>query len=208
MVAAPNIVLFFAGADAGGALLGKLVGAVGILKAGMGLKEGAHLDPDRLAVGHKMHLPAGVDQGVERVDQARVDHAALVMLGALVPVDVLVSLAPIGIVVAIIFMFIVRPISVFVSLLPWFHTGAFTWKDILFLSFVRETGVIAAILVILASTSTLIQSDFIIGVALWVILLTLVVEPPLTPVFANWVGITKKPTRKRTARKRTYTKKK
>ncbi len=126
-----------------------------------------------------------------------------VVLGALVPVNVLLSLAPLGIIAALAFMFVVRPFVVFVSLLPWLQKGIFGFKDFLFLSFIRETGIIAAVMLILASSSPIIQSDFVIAIGMWVILLTLVIEPPLTPHFAKKIGIADPKKAPKRQRKRT-----
>ncbi|MES2437331.1 MAG: cation:proton antiporter [Patescibacteria group bacterium] len=110
-----------------------------------------------------------------------------IMLGALVPVATLLDLAPIGILSAFVFMFVIRPLVVFISLLPWIKQ--FTFSDLLFLSFIRETGIIAAILLIIAATFSIITSQFVIAIGMWVILLTLVIEPPLTPYIARKIGV-------------------
>jgi len=112
-----------------------------------------------------------------------------IALGALVPIDVLLALAPLGIISALVFMFIVRPFVVFVSLLPWFHKNVFGFRDFLFLSFIRETGIIAAVMIIIAAASPIIVPDFIIAIGMWIILLTLIIEPPLTPYFAKKIGV-------------------
>ncbi|PJE64756.1 MAG: hypothetical protein COU90_00605 [Candidatus Ryanbacteria bacterium CG10_big_fil_rev_8_21_14_0_10_43_42] len=112
-----------------------------------------------------------------------------IILGALVPFAILIDLAPLGIISALLFMFIVRPLVVFISLIPWFRSNVFYVGDLLFLSFVRETGIIAAVLLIIASTAGAIQSDFVIAIGMWVILLTLIIEPPLTPLVARWTGV-------------------
>jgi NhaP-type Na+/H+ or K+/H+ antiporter len=59
----------------------------------------------------------------------------------------------------------------------------------LFLSFIRETGIIAAILLIIATTYDVIQSEFVIAIGMWIILLTLIIEPPLTPWVAKKIGV-------------------
>lgn len=112
-----------------------------------------------------------------------------VVLGALVPINILLLFAPLGIISALAFMFLVRPFVVFVSLFPWFHKGTFGFKDFLFLSFVRETGIMAAVLLILAASTPVISSDFVIAIGMWVILLTLIIEPPVTPYLAMKIGI-------------------
>ncbi len=112
-----------------------------------------------------------------------------IVLGSLVPVLTLLKLAPIGILVAFIFMFILRPLVVFISLAPWILMHKFTFKDVLFLSFIRETGIIAAILIVIAATYDIIDSEFILAIGMWVILLTLIIEPPLTPYVAKKIGV-------------------
>jgi cell volume regulation protein A len=86
-------------------------------------------------------------------------------------------------------MFIIRPVSVFISLLPWLINSKFSLKDLLFISFIRETGIITAILIIMASAYDIVQSDFAIAIGMWVILMTLIIEPPLTPYFAKKLGV-------------------
>ncbi|MCX7997112.1 MAG: cation:proton antiporter [Patescibacteria group bacterium] len=112
-----------------------------------------------------------------------------IVLGALIPLPILIAYAPVGIIAALLFMFLIRPLAVFVSLAPWLFKHQFTLKDVLFLSFIRETGIIPAVLIIIASAYDVIQSDFAISVGMWVILMTLIVEPPLTPYVARKLGI-------------------
>lgn len=141
-------------------------------------------------------LLADVDGGLKKVSEfysSFLDHLIkpfiFVVLGALVPVPTLLALAPIGIAAALIFMFVVRPLAVFISLLPWLWRSIFTFKEVLFLSFIRETGIIAAVLLVIAASQRLIVSDFVLGIGMWVILLTLVIEPPLTPFIAKKLGV-------------------
>lgn len=112
-----------------------------------------------------------------------------IVLGALVPLPILIELAPAGILAAFLFMFVIRPFVVFMSLLPWLLRHEFLIKDMIFLSFIRETGIIAAVLLIIASSYNIIQSEFVIAIGMWVILLTLVFEPPLTPFLARAIGV-------------------
>lgn len=114
-----------------------------------------------------------------------------IILGALVPVSTLIQLAPIGIAAGFIFMFVLRPLVVFISLSPWWYQGVFELRDLLFLSLIRETGIIAAILLVIAATYNIIESDFVIAIGMWIILLTLIIEPPLTPFIAKKIGVAK-----------------
>lgn len=112
-----------------------------------------------------------------------------ITLGALVPLPILLMYAPIGIIAGLIFMFVVRPLTVFIALFPWIINSKFSLKDILFISFIRETGIITAILIIIASAYEIVEADFAIAIGMWVILMTLIIEPPLTPYFAKKIGV-------------------
>ncbi|MBP9759823.1 MAG: cation:proton antiporter [Candidatus Pacebacteria bacterium] len=114
-----------------------------------------------------------------------------ILLGALVPMGMLLSTMSIGVSAAIIFMFVIRPAVVFITLLPWMYSknDLLGWREVLFLSFVRETGAIPAILILSAVAAGLVASEFIFAVGMWVILLTLVIEPPLTPLVARRLAV-------------------
>lgn len=112
------------------------------------------------------------------------------LLGAMADPAALVEVAPLGIVVGLLFMFVLRPLTVFISLFPFcFGKKAFDIKELLFLSFVRETGVIPAALLITVRVAQVPGSDTIMAVGLWVILLTLIIEPPLTPLVAKKLSV-------------------
>lgn len=114
------------------------------------------------------------------------------ILGAMVPLDVLVDTLPLGIMAALMFMCIVRPAVVFSSLLPWMinKRATISWREALFLSFVRETGTIPAVLILIAVTAGLAGSAFVFAIGVWVILITLTVEPPLTHLVAKKLELT------------------
>jgi cell volume regulation protein A len=112
-----------------------------------------------------------------------------ILLGAMAPLSVLASPAVIliGAFSSILFMFVIRPIVVYTSLIPWMisKNALLHWREVLFLSFIRETGAIAAVLVLFTFASNLIQADLLFAIAIWVILYTLIIEPPLTPLIAK-----------------------
>ncbi len=116
-----------------------------------------------------------------------------VLLGAVIPLSTMISLAGIGIASALAFMFIIRPLVVVFSLIPWIvrHRAEFEWRELVFLSFIRETGVIPAVLMLVAAGSGVAGSQYIFAIGMWVILLTLLIEPPLTPWLAKRLGIAK-----------------
>ncbi len=130
----------------------------------------------------------------ERFVGGFVKPVIFVLLGAVTPLDTLYYLLPLGVAAAFVFMLIIRPLVVYISLLPWIraHSGMVTWREVLFLSFLRETGAIPAILLLIAVTLGLASSEIVLVVGVWVILLTLIIEPPLTPLVAERLGVAKK----------------
>lgn len=112
-----------------------------------------------------------------------------IVLGAIIPLPTLIKIAPLGIAAGVLFMFVVRPLVVYVSLFPWLLNKQFKFRDLVFLSLIRETGIIAAILLIIAASYEVIASDFTLAVGMWVILLTLIIEPPITPFIAKKIGV-------------------
>ncbi len=109
-----------------------------------------------------------------------------ILLGALVNVGELMNYAVVGLIVSFIFMFILRPLMVFLMLGGFMYYGSnkFTVKELLFISFVRETGAIPAVLLVSVSTMGIAGLDGLVSIGMWVILSTLVVQPLLTP----WVA--------------------
>jgi cell volume regulation protein A len=106
-----------------------------------------------------------------------------VLLGAVIPIPALIQTSVVGIVAALIFMFVIRPLVVFISLLPWLvgEERSFTMAEFLFLSFIRETGGVSAVLLLIIASHGIPGIDYIFGIGFWVIFMTLVIEPPLTP---------------------------
>lgn len=116
-----------------------------------------------------------------------------ILLGALVPVALLGEYVGVGIVAALVFMFVIRPAVVFTSLLPWMvqKKSLLTWREALFLSFIRETGAIPAVLLLTIVATGIESAGFIFAIGTWVILLTLTIEPPLTPLLAKRLEVLK-----------------
>ncbi|PKL37129.1 hypothetical protein CVV38_04580 [Candidatus Peregrinibacteria bacterium HGW-Peregrinibacteria-1] len=117
-----------------------------------------------------------------------------ILLGALVDLGALLEYAPIGIAASFIFMLIIRPLAVFISLggfalFKGKRRKKMSLKDLLFISSVRETGAIPAVLMV---TIMAMVGDMVPGllpIGMWVILMTLVIEPPLLPHIARWLGV-------------------
>lgn len=119
--------------------------------------------------------------------------AIFLLLGALVEPSQLIAYAPIGLLGALIFMFIIRPISVWISLGPFlmFKKNSLSWRELLFISFVRETGAIPAVLLVTIVTSGITGLEGLVPIGMWVILATLVIQPPLTPWVAKLLKVGK-----------------
>jgi cell volume regulation protein A len=66
---------------------------------------------------------------------------------------------------------------------------ALSLRELLFISFVRETGAIPAVLLITAVAHLMIPANGLVEIGMWVILLTLVIAPPFTPYVARKLGI-------------------
>jgi len=116
-----------------------------------------------------------------------------VLLGALVDVNALIAYAPVGIAVALVFMFVLRPAMVFFMLGGyWFIRGSergLNLRELLFISFVRETGAIPAVLLVTAVARVTVPVEGLVEIGMWVILLTLVLAPPFTPWLARRLEI-------------------
>ncbi len=112
------------------------------------------------------------------------------LLGTLVNFHSLQQFALPGILLGIVFMFILRPIAVFITLAPFMKgKHSLTFKELVFLSFVRETGVIPAVLLVSIKVAGVPGSDMALAIGMWIILLTLLLQPPLTPFVAKALGI-------------------
>ncbi|HEY1037418.1 MAG TPA: cation:proton antiporter [Candidatus Paceibacterota bacterium] len=121
--------------------------------------------------------------------------SVFIVLGALINISDLVEHALFGIIAGLIFIFIIRPITVFVSLGLIGGRSKFTAKEMLFMSWVRETGVIPAVLLIqvaysgLAAIGDPASANMLISIGMWVIIMTLVLQPPLTQLAARKLDI-------------------
>ena len=115
-----------------------------------------------------------------------------VLLGALVDLHALLAYAPIGILLALIFMFVVRPAMVFLMLGAYAlrrDQGRLGFNELLFISFVRETGAIPAVLLVTAVARVTAPLSGLVEIGMWVILLTLILAPPFTPWVARKLGV-------------------
>src|SRR6185437_16054100 len=97
-----------------------------------------------------------------------------VLVGALVDIHALIQYAPLGIAVALVFMFVLRPLMVFLMLGVYGLMGpvrGLSWGELTFISFVRETGAIPAVLLLTAVSRATAPVPGLVEVGMWVILL-------------------------------------
>jgi NhaP-type Na+/H+ or K+/H+ antiporter len=136
-------------------------------------------------------------ENIEHFFYQVIDGAAkpviFLLVGALVDLHALVTYAPVGIAAALVFMFVIRPAMVFVmlgvyALVPTEGRGL-SLNELLFISFVRETGAIPAVLLVTVVSRMTTPVSGLVEIGMWVILLTLVIAPPLTPYVARKLGI-------------------
>lgn len=109
------------------------------------------------------------------------------LLGALVNLPELIHYAPIGLAAALAFIFLIRPISVFLSLgsFALFGNRRLKLSQLWFISCVRETGAIPAVLLVTTVSFGFTGIEGLVPVGMWIILTTLILEPPLTPWLAK-----------------------
>ncbi|KKP67772.1 MAG: Sodium/proton antiporter, CPA1 family [Candidatus Moranbacteria bacterium GW2011_GWE1_35_17] len=114
-----------------------------------------------------------------------------ILLGSIIDVHSLIAYAPLGIIASLVFMLVIRPVSVFISLTPFYFWGKekMTWKEMLFISSVRETGAIPAVLMVTIASLGIPQIEGLVEVGMWVILMTLIIEPLLLPYIAKYLKI-------------------
>ena len=113
------------------------------------------------------------------------------LLGTLVNFESLAQYALPGLIIGILFILVLRPICIFLTLSPFVFFGKqkFSLQELLFLSFVRETGVIPAVLLVSIKVAGIPGSDAALAIGMWVILLTLILLPPFTPAVAKLLKI-------------------
>jgi NhaP-type Na+/H+ or K+/H+ antiporter len=113
-----------------------------------------------------------------------------ILLGAMVDVSTLLAYILPGILAGLLFILIVRPLSVFISLYPWKKKLGLSSRDLWFISAVRETGVIPAVLLLQTmNIPSLGLGPAFLSIGMWVIIMTLIVLPPITPWIARRLGV-------------------
>jgi len=101
------------------------------------------------------------------------------MVGPFVSLGDLADTAVMGFIVSILFMLVARPLAVMVSMLP----TNLNMKDKLFMSAIRETGVIPVVLAVI-TVAQFPELTLLMPLTAWVVIWTLTVLPAITPWWA------------------------
>lgn len=106
------------------------------------------------------------------------------MVGPFVALGDLGSTALLGLAVSLVFILIARPVAVLLSVLP----TDLSMKDKLFLSIVRETGVIPVVLAVITAAQ-FPELNQLLPLTAWVVVWTLTLLPAITPWWSKKLGI-------------------
>lgn len=106
------------------------------------------------------------------------------MVGPFVALNDLWQTALLGLLVSLVFIVVARPVAVMLSLLP---TNV-NMKEKLFLSLVRETGVIPVVLAVITAAQ-FPEMKLLLPLTAWVVIWTLTLLPALTPWWARTLKV-------------------
>lgn len=106
------------------------------------------------------------------------------MVGPFVALGDLWDTAVLGFVVSLVFMVIARPVAVMLSLLP----TNLNMKDKLFMSVVRETGVIPVVLAVI-TVAQFPELKLLMPLTAWVVIWTLTLLPAITPWWSKKLDV-------------------
>ena len=106
------------------------------------------------------------------------------MVGPFVALSDLWDTALLGLAVSLAFIFVGRPVAVMLSLLP----TRISLKERLFLSIVRETGVIPVVLAVI-TVAQFPELKQLMPLTAWVVIWTLTLLPALTPWWSRKLGV-------------------
>ncbi len=106
------------------------------------------------------------------------------MVGPFVALGDLGDTAVLGLLVSIVFILVARPVAVMLSLLP----TDLSMKDKLFMSIVRETGVIPVVLAVI-TVAQFPELKLLMPLTAWVVIWTLTLLPAVTPWWSRKLGV-------------------
>jgi cell volume regulation protein A len=114
------------------------------------------------------------------------------MLGLLVNPHELLPVAGIALGIGVFIIVFARPLSVFISLIPFRN---FSFRGKLYISWVGLRGAVPIIFAIYPLTANLTHAGLIFNVVFFITILSLLIQGTTVVSFAHWLGLTKKPDR-------------
>lgn len=111
--------------------------------------------------------------------------AMFLTLGLLVFPSRLVPIIGIGLLIAGCLMFIARPVSIFVGLLP----STLNWREKTFISWVGLRGAAPIILATFPLLARIPQADLIFNVVFFIVLTSVLLQGTSIPLIARWLGV-------------------
>ncbi|MCX7161467.1 MAG: cation:proton antiporter [Betaproteobacteria bacterium] len=106
------------------------------------------------------------------------------MVGPFVALGDLWHTAALGLLVSVVFILVARPVAVMLSMLP----TDLSMKDKLFMSIVRETGVIPVVLAVI-TVAQFPELTLLMPLTAWVVIWTLTLLPAVTPWWSRKLGV-------------------
>ena len=106
------------------------------------------------------------------------------MVGPFVALGDLWDTAVLGFLVSLVFILVARPVAVMLSMLP----TDLSMKDKLFMSIVRETGVIPVVLAVI-TVAQFPELTLLMPLTAWVVIWTLTLLPAITPWWSRKLGV-------------------
>jgi NhaP-type Na+/H+ or K+/H+ antiporter len=134
--------------------------------------------------GHGKEYFHGTLRSMEVKIESIAKPVIFMMVGPFVSLPELGDSALLGFVVSLCFVVLARPFAVMISLLP---TGI-SIREKLFMSVVRETGVIPVVLSVI-TTAQFPELTLLMPLTAWVVIWTLIVLPAITPWWARKTGV-------------------
>jgi cell volume regulation protein A len=148
-------------------------------------------------VGNKESFGLPLDHHEHEYLEDYVGNTALLMrmfifilLGSQVDFHLLKEYLGVGLVLLFIFIFIARPITVFVCAAPD-RRAKWSWQELVFMSWTRETGVIPAALVGILAGMKVPGIDVVGAITFIFILGTILIQAPTTAFLAGKLGLLK-----------------
>ncbi len=135
--------------------------------------------------GHDKEYFHGTLRAMEVKIESIAKPVIFMMVGPFVSLPELANSALLGFGVSLLFILLARPLAVMISLWP----TDIGMKEKLFMSIVRETGVIPVVLSVITAAQ-FPELTLLMPLTAWVVIWTLIVLPAVTPWWAKRIGVT------------------